>query len=94
MILGTKNNDAQLMALVPSIKHNMNEWQIVNIVQTKACHLSQDEVVEKLMHAYKDYEGIVYALRDRKVICLVRMGIINNYAKRSPSNPAVSLPEK
>lgn len=47
---------------------------------TKACHLSQAEILEKLLIAYKEHEGIVYALKERKIVCLVRLGVINNYA--------------
>ncbi len=80
MILGAKNNDAQLMAIVPSIKNNLNEWQIVNVNIRKDSKFSRGEILEKLMSAYKDHDGIVYGLKDRKITCLVRLGIVNNYA--------------
>lgn len=80
MIIGSKKNEAQLMAIVPSIKRNMNEWQIVNVMMTRACNAPQSKIIERLMDAYKDYEGIIYTLSDSKIVCLVRLGLINNYS--------------
>ena len=80
MILAGKKNDVELMALVPSIKNFMNEWQIVNIKVIGDSQLSQGEIIKQMMKQYAQYEGLIYSLSAHKVVMLVRMGVITNYA--------------
>lgn len=77
----TKNNDALLMALVASIKNNMNEWQIVNINIMKDSTLPQDEIIQNLLENYKSHEGIIYPVSASKIVMLVRLGIVENYTR-------------
>ncbi len=80
MILSSKHNDNELMALAPSIQHHINEWQIVNINITKNSTLSQKEIIERLLKNYEQYEGLIYPVSDTKIMMLARLGIIHNYA--------------
>lgn len=80
MIIAEKKNEAQLMSLVSSIKKYMNEWQIVNVNIAASAGLTKTEVMEKLLISYNKNEGIIYPLSDKKVVMLVRLGIIQNYA--------------
>ena len=79
MILANKKNDAELMALVPSIKNNINEWQIVNINIVENSILSQKAITEKFLDQYRVYEGMIYPVSPKKIVMLVRLGIIENY---------------
>lgn len=80
MILADAKNEAQLIALIPSIKQYMNEWQVVNIRIRKDCKYSKDEVLKFFMIKYKDSEGIMYPVSADKVVMLARLGDLDNYA--------------
>ena len=80
MILADKNNDAELVALVPSIKNFMNEWQIVNINIAETSTLSQKQIIQKFIDQYRNYDGVIYPVNSAKFVMLVRLGIIENYA--------------
>lgn len=80
MILADKKNDSQLLALVPSIKRHMDEWQIVNVNVMKETSLSQQQIIEKLMSNYEGHEGLIYPVSTTKIVMLVRLGIVHNYA--------------
>lgn len=80
MILANKSNDAELMALVPSIKNHMNEWQIVNINIVENSALSQKAIIEKFLAQYRAHEGMIYPVSPKKIVMLIRLGIVENYA--------------
>lgn len=80
MIIGDKKNEAQLLGLIPSIKNFMWEWQIVTVKIPKSTQASVDEIVKSLYETYKQYEGVLYPVKDGKIVLLVRMGLINNYS--------------
>jgi len=80
MILAGKNHDAELMALAPSIKRYMNEWQIVHIKVVERSPLSQGEIIQGVLKNYEKYEGLIYPVSPMKIIMIVRLGIMHNYA--------------
>ena len=80
MILANKKNDTELMTLVLSIKNYMNEWQIVNVNVIDNSRLSQRSILERLLDQYRRYEGMIYPVSDKKIVMLVRLGLIENYA--------------
>ncbi len=79
MILAEKNNDAQLMALLPSIQHHINEWQIVHFNVLKTSTIKFDDILKRLCHAHENYDGLIYAISPTKVIMLARFGLVHNY---------------
>ncbi len=80
MIIADKKNEAGLIALAPSIKNNMHEWQIVKInISPKSAMLPQ-AVMKQLQTQYREYEGMIYAISPRKIVMLARLGLIDNYA--------------
>ncbi len=80
MIIAEKKNDSELMMLVPSIKNHMSEWQIINIKIVENSVLSQKEIIKHFYDQYRKYEGMIYPVSPRKIVMLVRLGIIENYA--------------
>lgn len=80
MIIANKQNDSQLMALAPSIKKQMSEWQIVNVHVTKDSPLSQKEIMSHLCEQYNYYEGIIYPTSPLKIVMLIRLGLLENYS--------------
>ena len=78
MIVGDKLTDSELIALVPSIKNYMNEWQIISVVMREGAKITEQDIQNLLWEMYKKNEGIVYTQKS-KVICLVRLGIIEDY---------------
>ena len=80
MILVDKKHDAELIALAPSIRHHMNEWQIVNINILKDSSLQQQEVIERLLRNYEKYEGLIYPVSVAKIVMLARLGLVHSYA--------------
>lgn len=68
------------MALIPSIKNHMDEWQIINVSLLKHARLSSKDILDKLMDAYQDKEGVAYIVNDRKIVCLVNLGIITRFS--------------
>lgn len=80
MILGEKKNDTQLMALLPSMKKFMNEWQVVNINIAENSPLLQTEIIQRLLQHYHHYEGLIYPVSPSKIVMLARFGILHNYA--------------
>jgi two-component system chemotaxis response regulator CheY len=81
MIVYTEQNYTQLLSLVLSIKSNVAEWQIIQLTLTKACSLSNKEVADKLYQIYSSHEGDIFVTKENKVICLVRLGNIEDYMK-------------
>lgn len=79
MILADKENDTQLMMLVPSIKHYMNEWQIVNINVLKESQLTRKRIMERVLQIYEKYDGLIYPVSPKKIIMLIRLGLLHNY---------------
>ncbi|MCB1839404.1 MAG: response regulator [Alphaproteobacteria bacterium] len=80
MIIGNKNNEAELIAIIPSIKSHMNEWQILNIKIVENSSLSQKEITHRFAEQYRSYEGVIYPVSDLKIMMLVRLGLVENYA--------------
>jgi CheY-like chemotaxis protein len=81
MIVAKKRNDTELMALIPSIKQHMNEWQIVNVNILENSPLSRQEIVSHFLTKFEDTEGIAYPLSDKKIVMLARLGNLNDYDK-------------
>lgn len=79
MILVDKKHDAELIALAPSIRNHVEEWQIVNINILKTSILGRDEIIEKLLHQYERTEGLLYPLSEAKIVMLVRLGRVDNF---------------
>lgn len=80
MIVAEDISEAEFLTLVPSIKNNMDEWQIVVVKNIRASGLPQEDILDKLMQAFEDKEGIMYAPSEHKIICLVRLGKITKYS--------------
>jgi len=80
MIVADKNNEAELIAIIPSIKNHMNEWQIVNIKIMEKSSVSQKEIVQRFLEQYRSYEGVIYPVSASKIVMLIRLGLIENYA--------------
>lgn len=80
MILADKQNDSELMLLLPSIKNNLNEWQIVNVKITDSSRFTQPEIIQKLLAQFRGTEGIIHPLGNDKIIMIARLGTIDNYA--------------
>lgn len=79
MLIASKENDALLMALAPSIKNYMSEWQIVNVRILEESPLPQEEIIKKLYQSYEKHEGIIYPVSATRIVMIVRFGIISNY---------------
>lgn len=79
MIRAKSNSNAELLALAPSIKNNMMEWQIVHMKMQKDSPLSQEDIINRLITAYKTYDGIIFASSDTQIIMIIRLGIVENY---------------
>lgn len=80
MIIGDSKSDEQLVKLIPTIESQINEWQIVNVNILRESQLTRDQVMDRIYNEYKHSEGIIYPISSLKVIMIVRLGIINNYA--------------
>lgn len=80
MIIGSKKNQSELMAFLPSMKANMQEWQIISVKLPERGKNRLDQIIQQLLHTYKDKEGIVFPVSDYKAVLVIRMGVINNYA--------------
>ncbi|MCB1680791.1 MAG: response regulator [Alphaproteobacteria bacterium] len=81
MKIGDRENEAELMSLLPSIRSNRNEWIVLRVVMMKSCETPKEEVVNKILQLYRNYEGVIYTDNENKIICLVRMGMIQNYMR-------------
>jgi CheY-like chemotaxis protein len=80
VIIGNKQNQGELMAFVPSIKNNTAEWQLVTAKIPDKGKLHLNMMMEKLLSLYQDKEGILFPVKDYKIVMLIRLGIINNYS--------------
>mgnify|MGYP006273097025 CR=1 FL=1 len=80
MIRGEKQNKVQLMALLPSITNNMSHWQIVKVSLNERDANDLDALIEKLMSIYEHKEGIIYPISNYKVLMLIRLGEVQNFA--------------
>ena len=80
MILGNKKNQAQILAFIPSMKANMDQWQIISVKYPNRSKETQKAIIDELMKLYKDKEGIIFPVSDYKVVLVVHLGLINNYA--------------
>ena len=80
MILGNKKNQAQILAFIPTMKANMHEWQIISVKFPNRSKETQTVIIGELMKLYKDKEGIIFPVSDYKVVLVVHLGLINNYA--------------
>lgn len=79
MILVDKKHDAELIALAPSIRNYVEEWQIVNINILKTSRLSRKDIIERLLNQYEKTEGLLYPLSEAKIVMLVRFGQVNSF---------------
>lgn len=93
MHLAKKLSQTELLAYVPSIKSNMGEWQIINVRISAKSDTDVDEVAQKLLDMYEMHEGFMFPASKSKIIMVVRLGIINNFAhlKRDLQN---QMPKK
>lgn len=80
MIYSKKADNKKLVLLVHSIKEHMNEWQIVTVNINSKSGLSTDDVSEKLLKQYKQHEGIIYPTSSDRLVMLVRLGWIEDFA--------------
>ena len=80
MIRGEKQNKVKLMALLPSITQNMSEWQIVKVSLKERDASDLDALINQLMSIYEHKEGIIYPVSNYKVLMLIRLGPIQNFA--------------
>lgn len=80
MIRGEKQNKVKLMALLPSITQNMSEWQIVKVSLKERDASDLDAIINQLMSIYEHKEGIIYPVSNYKVLMLIRLGQIQNFA--------------
>lgn len=80
MIIANKKNESQLIALAPSIKNYMNEWQIINVNILKNSTFSQDEIMQRFIQQYRSFEGVIYPISETKIVIIIRLGILENYA--------------
>lgn len=81
MIRASKGSETELLGLIPSIKHYMNEWQIVSVRLISGAGLTQDEAIAYLMSQYRKQEGIIYPVAEDRIVMLVRLGEVQNYSK-------------
>ena len=79
MIYSKEADNKQLILLVHSIKEHMNEWQIVTININSQSGLSIDDVSQKLLKQYKQYEGVIYPASSDRLVMLVRLGWIEDF---------------
>ncbi len=80
MIRAKNNNNAELLTLAPSIENNMMEWQIVNIDLQKDNNISPKDITKQLLEKYKSYDGIIFTASETKIMMVIRLGIVENYA--------------
>ena len=80
MIIGSKENQAEIMAFLPSMKTNMDEWQIVSVKIPQRGKKYQDRILKELLRIYIDKAGILFPVSDYKIVMVIRLGVINNYA--------------
>lgn len=81
MILASKRNDSELVALIPSIQHHINEWQIVNVVVSSSGGFFAKDVLDSFMAAYQECEGVVLSVKERRITALMRLGVVKNYGE-------------
>ena len=79
MIIGDRENESELLAVLPSLRSNKNEWQVFSVILRKNCEVSKKGVVKTIMSLFKNNEGIIYDDNDTKIVCLVRIGMAYNY---------------
>lgn len=60
------------------MKANMSEWQIITAKIPIRGAEEQEKVLQHLLQLYKDKEGLLFPVKDYKIVMVVRLGIINN----------------
>lgn len=80
MIIGGKENQATLMDLMPAIKTNPDEWQIVTAKLTDKGAVQLGMALDRLMRVNANREGVVFPVGNYKAVMVVKMGKVENYA--------------
>ncbi len=80
MIVGNKKNQEEMMAFIPSMKSNMEEWQIISIKMPQRGKQYQDLISQELLRRYQEKDGMLFSVGDYKIVMVVRLGVISNYA--------------
>lgn len=81
MIVSDQTNSRQIMLSLLSAGEHMDEWQIVNINIHRNSQLSQDQLIKRLMRTYGMRDGFIHAVSYTKMIMVIRLGAIQNYAQ-------------
>ena len=92
MIIGNKENQTELMAFLPSMKSNKEEWQILTVKLPKEGQAHLQDILDKLMLMYKDKDGVLFPVNNRKAVVVVRLGNLHNYTELK-SDIESSLPQ-
>lgn len=79
MILSDSKDEKKLMMLLSSIKQHMDEWQIVNVNILKDTTASQKNIIDRLLDNYEAHEGLIYPVSEKKIVMLVRLGVVHDY---------------
>jgi len=80
MILSDSKDETKLMMLLSSIKQHMDEWQIVNINVLKNSTASRKSIIDRLLKNYEAHEGLIYPVSEKKIVMLVRLGVVHDYS--------------
>lgn len=81
MLIVSKQNQNELIKIVPSIKKNMAEWQIVNVNIIDLSSVPQQQILDCLVEQFKDIEGVLYPFSKSKILMLARLGILEDYGQ-------------
>jgi len=80
VIRASKENQAEILNFIPSMRANMPEWQIITAKIAKGNKPEQEVMMEKFLEIYKKKEGIIFPVQDYKIVIVLRLGSIDNYA--------------
>jgi CheY-like chemotaxis protein len=66
--------------LLPAILEELGEWQILSVALTERSNVPYDEVIAKILDTYNGCAGVTYNMGYFRVVALVKMGRVKNYA--------------
>lgn len=78
MILADKDNQSDLMKLVPAIKEAINEWQIISF-SVPSDDEDLDSIKQQILEMHHDREGLLFEVNPKKLLMLIRLGFVKNY---------------
>jgi len=79
MIRATKDNTDEISTVMSSIAGKMEEWQIVIFKLPVRGEEEQQKILLKLLGMYKDTDGLLFSVKNYKIVMVARMGVVANY---------------